>query len=165
MKTVVRFLLPCLISLTTGITFADETAKSDDAAKAIGHHIMLQPAELQWTEAKALPAGGQVAVLEGDPSKPGPFTMRFKAPAGYKVPPHWHPADEHLTVITGRISMGMGEQIDETKTHELAPGGFSIMPAGVRHFVSVKEDAVIQVHGIGPWGINYVNASDDPRGK
>lgn len=168
MKTTTQFLLTCLIAIWAGAWPAsgEDTMKSEsDVASSASEHVMLRPDEVKWTDAKALPPGAQMAVMEGDPSKPGPFTIRFKAPAGYKVPPHWHPADEHVTVISGRILMGMGEQVDESKTHELPVGGFSVMPAGLRHFVLIKEDSVVQVHGTGPWGISYVNPADDPRGK
>lgn len=129
-------------------------------------HIVITPSDMNWVDAPpALPPGAKVAVLEGDPMKPGPFTMRIKFPAGYEILPHWHPAVEHATVISGALNMGMGDKFDRVKTKELPAGSFSLMPARVHHFAWVREETVIQVHGIGPWGINYVNPSDDPRNK
>lgn len=129
-------------------------------------HIMMNANELKWGPAPAsLPAGAQAAVLEGDPAQQGFFTLRLKVPANYKIPAHWHPADEHVTVIEGTFSMGLGEKFDEKALTDLPVGGFAVMPTGVRHFAMSKEGATIQLHGMGPWGINYVNPKDDPRKK
>jgi hypothetical protein len=129
-------------------------------------HIMVVPDGLTWNDGPAsLPPGSKIAVIEGDPSKEGPFTMRIKLPANYKIPPHWHPAIEHVTVISGSLHMGLGETFDEATATKLPAGGFAVMDIGTKHFAFTKEDAVIQLHGIGPWGINYVNPDDDPRTK
>lgn len=129
-------------------------------------HIVKIPADLQWVDAPpSLPAGAKLAVLEGDPSKPGPFTMRIMVPAGYRVQPHHHPADEHVTVISGTFSLGMGDTFDEKALTELPVGGFAMMRTGTRHFAWSKDGAVVQLHGIGPWGLTYVNPKDDPRSK
>ena len=139
--------------------------KTDGKAEAtMPDHVMFTGSELVWKEAPpALPPGAKVAVLEGDPAQPGLFTMRIKVPANYKVPPHWHPADEHVTVISGSFFMGLGEKFDEKAMKELPPGGFAMMVTGTRHFAMSKKETVVQVHAMGPWGINYVNPSDDPR--
>jgi quercetin dioxygenase-like cupin family protein len=84
-------------------------------------------------------------------------------PDGFTIPPHWHPAVEHATVISGTFNLGMGEKIDKSAAHALSGGGFAFMPPGMRHFAWTTGETVIQLHGIGPWKINYVNASDDPR--
>lgn len=127
-------------------------------------HIMVVPADLTWKDGPAsLPKGAQFAVIEGDPSKDGPFTLRLKLPANYKVPPHWHPAIEHVTVMSGSFYMGLGEMSDESNATKMPVGGFAVMAIGTRHFAFTKEEATIQLHGIGPWAINYVNPKDDPR--
>ncbi len=130
-------------------------------------HLMVLPGSLTWKDGPAsLPAGVKFVILEGDPSKPGPFTMRLQLPPNYKVPPHWHPAIERVTVLAGAFSMGLGEWFDEAKATKLPVGGFAVMAIGTRHFAFTKEEgAIIQLHGIGPWGITYVNPADDPRGK
>lgn len=144
--------------------FAKEAKKEETAKTAHPSHIMISPAELQWSDAPpSLPPGAKVAVLEGDPSQAGAFTMRLKLPAGYKVPPHWHPADEHVTVISGGFFMGMGEKFNEKAATQLPVGGFAMMATGTRHFAFTREGATVQLHGTGPWGINYVNPADDPR--
>jgi hypothetical protein len=127
-------------------------------------HIMTVSDALIWNEAPpSLPPGAKIAVLQGDPAQEGPFTMRGKLPSNYIIPPHWHPAIEHVTVISGSVYMGLGERIDETKATKLPVGGFAVMEVGTTHFLFTKEEAIVQVHGIGPWGIHYVNPDDDPR--
>jgi len=139
--------------------------QSPEVAQA-GEHQYFAPTDLKWADAPpSLPKGGKVAVLEGDLASPGPFTMRVMLPAGYKIPPHFHPGVEHVTVLSGSLFMGMGEKWDETKAHELTGGSFSYMAAGVRHFAYTKKPTTIQVHGVGPWGITYVNPTDDPRNQ
>ena len=121
-------------------------------------------AKIQWKDGPAsLPAGARFAVLEGDPTKEGFFTMRLWLPDGFKVQPHWHPKVEHVTVISGTFNIGMGEKFDQATTREMPAGTFGFWPAEMRHFAWTKGETIIQLHGIGPWMITYVNASDDPR--
>lgn len=137
------------------------------AAPAQTHaaHVMVTPDKLTWVPAPpGLPPGSQVAVLEGDPSKPGGhFAMRAKMPDGYKIPPHWHPTDERVVVLQGTLGMGMGEKFDPAAGRELPPGSYAVMPAGARHFAWAKGETVIQVSAVGPFEITYVNPADDPR--
>jgi quercetin dioxygenase-like cupin family protein len=129
-------------------------------------HIMVKPENVKWTEGLAsIPAGARFAVIEGDPKVAGLFTMRLWFPADYKIAAHWHPADEHITVISGTFQMGLGDKFDNEKLQPLPAGSFAIMASGTRHFAMTKEETVIQLHGMGPWGINYVNPADDPRKK
>ena len=129
-------------------------------------HVMATPESIKWGPGPAsLPPGAQVTALEGDPSKPGAFTLRIRMPDGYAIAPHFHPADEHVTVISGTFVMGLGDRVDRSKGHALGAGGFAMMPAGTRHFAWTKGETIIQLHGSGPWGITYVNDSDDPRKK
>jgi ChrR Cupin-like domain len=80
------------------------------------HHIMVLADELKWSSAPAsLPAGAQVMMLEGNPAKAEPLTMRLKFPAGYKIAPHTHPAIEHVTVLSGTFHMGAGDKFDQSK--------------------------------------------------
>ena len=129
-------------------------------------HVMLGADEIKWSAAPpSLPRGAMLAVIEGKPSEPGPFTMRLKFPAGFRVAPHSHPAIEHLTVLSGTINFGMGETFDTGKLTPMRAGSFIVMPVGTAHFVETKEETVVQVHGVGPWGVRYVNAEDDPSRK
>ena len=140
-----------------------KTAAPAKTAPAAEHRIFLQ-GEIKYVDAPpGLPKGAKVAVLQGDPAAPGVFTMRVMLPAGYRVPPHFHPADENVTVLQGELYMGVGEAFDESKSHSLGAGAFGTMPAGMRHYAFTKAETVFQVHGMGPWGITYVNPKDDPR--
>ncbi len=164
MYIVISVLMVSLIGWS--VTQAVQEKKKIQPQASQPKHFMIIPAEIKWVDAPpSVPPGAKLAVLEGDPTKSGLFTMRIKLPAGYKIPPHWHPAVEHATVISGALNMGIGDEFDPVRTKELSAGSFSLMPAKVHHFAWVKEETIIQVHGIGPWGINYVNPSDDPRNK
>jgi quercetin dioxygenase-like cupin family protein len=123
-----------------------------------------RPDGLAWKDGPAsLPPGAKVAVLEGDPTKPGPFVFRVKVPNGYRIPPHTHPKPERVTVISGTFHIGMGEKFDASKGREMPTGTYGTWPAGMKHFVWVKGETVVQFHGDGPWTIHYVNPADDPR--
>ena len=122
--------------------------------------------EMKWVDGPAsLRPGSQYVILEGDPKKPGPFTMRIKVPAGYKFLPHRHPAVEHATVISGSLNMMMGEDLDPKKAKYLPAGSFILIPAETKHASWTDEGVVIQVHGVGPWMINYCDPKDDPRNQ
>ena len=129
------------------------------------HHMMVTPDELKWADVPSVPAGAKVAVIEGPINEAGPITFRIKFPADYKLPAHWHPVLEHLTVISGTFNMGVGDTLDPSKTQPLSAGSFAIMQPKTHHFAWTKEETIIQVHGIGPWAITYVNPADDPRKK
>jgi quercetin dioxygenase-like cupin family protein len=127
--------------------------------------LMLTAGELKWADASAmLPPGAEVAIIEGDPKKAAPFTMRIKFPAGFRLAPHRHPADEHVTVISGTLHLGLGDAFDAQKTKALPAGSFVLMPAGTPHFAWFSEPTVLQAHGMGPWGVSYVNPEDAPKG-
>jgi quercetin dioxygenase-like cupin family protein len=129
-------------------------------------HIALKPGDLKWGPAPpALPTGAQFAVLVGDPGKAGMFTIRAKMPDGYTVPPHWHPTDENVTVLQGTLLIGASDKIDVAHAKELTAGSFMHMPKEMRHFAKAKGETIIQVHGMGPFEVTYVNAGDDPRTK
>jgi len=155
-----RFILS-LIFLSTINSIADTmpTVATTDSG-----HVMHSKKDMKWTPAPAsLPPGAQATVLDGDPTKAGEFTMRIKLPPNYKIPPHTHPADEHITVIEGAFSMGLGEKFDANIAHQLKTGDYARMTAGTKHFAMTKSAAIVQLHGVGPWGITYVNPADDPR--
>ena len=129
--------------------------------------IEIFPAEeMKWQKGPAsLPKGAKIAVLEGNPSKEGPFVFRVKVPDGYRVPPHTHPKTERITVISGTFNIGMGDKFDEKATKAMPAGAYGYWPAGMKHFVWVKGETVLQFHGMGPWLIEYLNPNDDPRKK
>jgi hypothetical protein len=122
------------------------------------------PDQIKWGAGPpSLPPGVQMVVLQGDPGKPGPFTLRAKMPAGYKIPAHWHPTDENLTVISGVFHIGMGGKLDTSMAKALPAGGFMSMPARTNHYAWVTQETILQVHGMGPFEITYINPADDPR--
>ncbi len=126
-------------------------------------HIALTADEVKWGPAPpSLTKGAQFAVISGNPAAAGPFVIRLKFPAGYKIAPHWHPTDEHVTVISGTIAFGMGDKFDKAGMKELLAGAYAMMPAEMRHFALAKTAATVQVHGTGPFVLNYVNPADDP---
>lgn len=129
-------------------------------------HVVVRPDEVKWGPAPpSLPAGAKFAVLVGNPGKAGPYVLRGKLPDGYKVPPHWHPTDENVTVLKGTLMVGKGEEFTQEGSDALPAGSFMRMPKEMRHFAWAKGETIIQVHGMGPFEINYVNAADDPRKK
>ena len=126
-------------------------------------HAMAADA-LQWGPAPpVLPKGGQMAVLAGDPGKPGPFVVRLKMPSGYKIPAHQHPSAEAVTVISGDFRFGMGDKLDETQAEKLGPGGFVNLPANINHYVfGSSGEVIVQINSEGPFAVKYVNPADDP---
>jgi quercetin dioxygenase-like cupin family protein len=127
--------------------------------------VRLYPAEsIEWKPGPAaIPAGAKMAVLEGDPTKEGPFVVRFQFPAGYHIAPHTHPKTERVTVISGTMLLAMGDNLDRSAAKSLNAGTYGFWPAGMKHTAWFDGETIIQLHGIGPWQINYVNPADDPR--
>ena len=127
-------------------------------------HIMVSAGDVAWGPASPrLPPGAQFAVLAGDPSKPGaPYVFRARLPDGYSVPPHWHPMDENVTVVTGTFMLGFGERFDKTVMRALPAGSYAMLPKRRPHYNAVKGETILQFHGIGPYDIEYVNPADDP---
>jgi len=150
--------IPLLASVLT--VLAASSVLADDTGAG---WLLREPAGVEWKAADTLPPGAMVAVLEGDPSKEGFFTMRIKMPDGYRVPPHWHSKQERVTVLSGVLNLGTGGTFDSTKTRALAAGTYSSMPPHMIHFAWMTGETVLQLTTIGPWTITYVRPDDDPR--
>lgn len=132
------------------------------AAQEMGKPVF--PDKIDWKPAPpALPKGAMAVVLSGDPGKAGPFILRLKMPAGYKVPAHQHPSHEAITVLAGDFNVGMGDKLDEAKAEKLTAGTFIDLPGQMNHFGFSVGEAIIQVSGDGPFALKYVNEADDPR--
>ena len=109
-----------------------------------------------------LPAGAKMAVIAGDPSKPGIFVLRLDMPRNYVIPAHNHPTSEYVTVISGDFHIGMGDKLDKAKGIHLTRGGFGVAPEHMNHYAWATSHTIVQVHGEGPFAITYVNKADDP---
>lgn len=160
-KLFTRWLAICL-----SMIFTSGSAMAQGKAGAMPKdHVMLKSQELKWMEGpESLPPGARIAVLEGDPAKAGPFTVRLIFPPNYVVMPHYHPQIEHVTVMEGEMFMGHGDKYDQATGTKLEVGGFAVMPAKFNHFAFTKDrQAVIQLHGMGPFEITYLDQANDPR--
>lgn len=126
-------------------------------------HLLVTPSEIKWgAPPPVFEKAASFAVISGDPGKPGLFVVRLKMPAGYKIAPHWHPTDEHVTVLSGTLALGMGEKFDKPSMKKLPAGSYALLPAEMRHFAMATTAATVQVHGQGPFALTYVNPADDP---
>jgi quercetin dioxygenase-like cupin family protein len=133
-------------------------------AQHAGHHVAM-PDTLKWVDPPTFP-GAKLAIVHGDPAKDGLFVYRIKVPAGYKIAPHKHKASENVTVLTGVFFVGMGEKFDQGSGTELPVGGFVSIPPEHAHFAwAGNQETVVQVHGVGPTDIRFINPADDPRKK
>jgi quercetin dioxygenase-like cupin family protein len=138
-----------------GLALADEP---------VGDHIAVAPEAIEWTAGPpTLPAGAKAAVLEGDPTKPGIFTLRLQLPPNYVIPPHRHPEAERVTVLAGSVNVGFGEKVDRKDSTRFRAGSFYVNPAKAAHFVWTKERAILQITAVGPWQLLYLDPKDDPR--
>ena len=109
-----------------------------------------------------VPAGAQLAVLEGNPgAASGDYTVRLKMPDGYRIAPHWHPNRENVTIISGTFKVGMGDQFDESKMGAFPAGSFAYLDPTMHHYAMASGEVVVQVHGISPLQFNYVNSDDE----
>lgn len=129
-------------------------------------HVIETLAEAKWGPAPPmLPSGAQIEVLGGNPMGDSLFTVRLKFPARYRIPAHSHPKDEHVTVLSGTLFLGMGDKLDTAAGKALGVGSFGLMPANANHFAYTKQATTILLHGQGPVEFKYVNPADDPRNQ
>jgi len=146
-----------LIVAISSAALAQEGSPGNTAA------VVAKPTDLKWGDVPPVfEKGAHMAVVSGDPSKDGPFVVRIKMPAGYKINAHWHPTDENVTVISGTFLIGMGDKLNKSKMQELPAGGFTLLPAQMHHYAMAKNACVVQVHGMGPFALTYVDPTDDP---
>ena len=144
------------------IAFSDTRLSAEETQSS--EMRLYSATSIEWKSGPAaIPPGAKMAVLEGDPTKEGPFVIRFLFPDGYHIPPHTHPKTERVTVISGNLLLATGETLDRNSAKKLPAGSFGYWPAGMKHAGWSEGETVIQLHGIGPWQINYVNPADDPR--
>jgi hypothetical protein len=147
-----------------GILVLGVAAAFTPAAAQANGHVIVPADHVQWGPAPpALPTGAQIAVLEGDPSKKGPVTLRLKFPAGYEIPAHWHSMAERVTVLSGTLNVGMGDTLDRKASQPLEPGGYVSLPASMHHFAWAGPITTVQISLEGPFDIFYVNPAADPQ--
>ena len=163
--TTLRIALATLLILAVQLSRAEEPAPARSAAATQQKHIMVAPEDIQWGECPPfLPPGGKCTVIEGNPQAAGAlFTLRSKLPDNYKIPPHFHPTAEHITVISGTFAMGLGKTFDETTLRPMPAGSFMVMPKNAPHFALTRGETIVQVHAIGPLTFTYINPEDDPQ--
>lgn len=160
-----------LFSLTASAACAQQPIVSQRAAGAVaapsfaaGEPSASRAPDLQWGPAPPVfPAGAEMAVLQGNPGTAGLFTVRLRLPSGYKIAPHTHPTDEHVTVIKGTFLVGMGASVDRTSMLTLHAGGFATALANHPHYAVTEGRTEVQVHAMGPFAMTYVDPADDPR--
>jgi len=141
------------------------TAQTRAAPAPTSQVIVANAATLAWAPGPpSLPSGAEFVLLEGNPAEAVPLTFRLRFPANYRIPPHFHSVIEHVTVLSGTLNVGMGEQATYTGGTALNAGSFAAMPAKMVHSAwAGPEGVTFQLHSVGPWSITYVNAADDPR--
>jgi quercetin dioxygenase-like cupin family protein len=125
----------------------------------------VDPMSLEWTVPPVLPPGALIAVIRGDPTAPGEFTLLVSMPDGYRIPPHFHPSYEHVEVREGTLLVGTGDALDSKRTLPLAPGDSATAPAGMHHFSIAKGRTVVAATFVGPYTITYLRAEDAPRAR
>ncbi|QAY86895.1 cupin domain-containing protein [Pseudomonas arsenicoxydans] len=130
----------------------------------LGKPGALHNEDVEWRSFPAFPKEVKLAVVVGDPSKPGPYVVRVKVPDGIKLMPHTHPEDRIYTVMSGVFYIGFGSVFDPDKLVAYGPGSVVVLPANTPHFHWAKSGEYIsQVYGTGPLGLEYIDSHDDPR--
>ncbi len=151
-----------LVALSLGIAALCIALTQPQASEL--HHTVVSADSIKWGPAPpSLPPGAQAAILLGSPAKEGPFVLRLKFPAGFTVPPHRHSKDEYVTVIAGAFAIASGEKVDRQSLKPLPPASFVHLPAGMPHYAVVEVETIVQINGVGPFDVTYVDPKDDPR--
>lgn len=136
------------------------SARAEEAAS----HTIVDADSITWSAGPAsLEPGSEMAVLYGNPGEEGLFALRLRLPAGYAIAPHSHPRPEVVTVISGSMLLGSGENADKDAARTLPAGSFFAFDPGMTHYVFTDEETVVQLNSFGPWDIVYVDPADDPR--
>ena len=162
MKVVIALAVTIVVVLPVGLAAQDMQKSSGKSDVGMSHSVIM-PDAVKWGPAPSfMPPGSQLAVMRGDPTKKGLFIIRGKLPDGYTIPPHWHSTVENVTVLSGIFNVGMGDKLDKSKGHALAPGGFFSAPPRMSHFAWATGETVVEVTGMGPLDFKYIDPKDDP---
>ena len=154
-----RLLLLAVFSLSAvvlGVALAAETHAAAD-------HLVVKHDQLVWGPVPPqFPAGDELAVMQGNPGGDGFYVLRVRMPGGYKIMPHWHPTAENVTVLSGTLHVAAGDKFDDKTGDTLGAGGYVSLPALMHHYAWSEGPTEIQIHGVGPFAIFYINPADDP---
>jgi hypothetical protein len=148
------------VAATRTTTTTTTTATTPPAGHPIGGYVAQ---DMKWIDAPPGLPGAQMVVLQGDPTKAGPYTIRLKFPAGYRVPLAWHDSDVNLTVISGLLNIGIGPTFDQSNMKEIGATSFAVLPAKMKHTAWCDAETIVQVHGIGPWTMHKDYGSPTAR--
>ena len=147
------------------VLLASTAAWSADMAMTPGQ-IYMNTGDVKWGPAPPImPKGAKMAVLSGDPGKEGTFVARLMVPANYKIAPHWHSKDEDLTVISGTFYLAEGDRMEMKGAHAMKAGAYHHLPAKTHHYAFSRGPVVVQINGMGPFDLTYINPADDPSKK
>jgi quercetin dioxygenase-like cupin family protein len=165
MRKLLTTLVLTILTLVPALVLAQAAPKKAAAKPTAPAAVIVTPDKIQWGPVPPmLQAGAQFALLAGDPGKTGPFIIRLKMQDGYRLMPHWHPTAENVTVISGEFHAAMGDKFDESSMATLPAGSVAVLPPHHNHYAMAKGETVVQVHGMGPFKLTYVNPADDPSG-
>ena len=120
--------------------------------------------DLVWNDLGLIP-GVKIAVLHGNPGQPGHYVLRLKFPPNTRMPAHWHPRAEYATLLSGTLSIAMGEKEDPAALRPYAPGSFFVVPPRMPHYGKSEDEAILELSGPGPYEVVFINPADDPRKK
>ena len=167
--------LSCLLLATSTLAQTKSPAKKSGTSSTAMATVVPLGTE-KWGDipaaaivgAPSVEMGGklQIAIVQGNPMQAGqPYTLRLSCADGVKIAPHWHPTTENVTVVKGTFALGMGSKWDPSALKDLPAGGFASAPARMRHFATCKGDTIVQVHGLGPFVVNFVQADKSAAGN
>lgn len=126
----------------------------------------VMPPDIKWVEAPSIGPGAKTAVIDGDPKSSGSFVMRLKVPPKTKIRVHTHPADENVTILSGTLYFAAGDKFDTKTAKPFGPGSYFSIGQGKPMFAYTRDkEAVLQLHGNGPWGLTYLDPVDGPEKK
>jgi hypothetical protein len=151
-----------VVSGCAALALTGAVAARQKAAAAKAEAITIAAGDVKYgPPPPVLPAGAQLAVLHGDPGKKGLFALRIKMPDGYKIAPHWHSNDEELTILSGTFMLSMGD-VAGANVHAMDVGAYHFLPGKMHHAAQAKGEVVVELHGMGPFDLHYLNPADDP---
>ena len=148
------FIFAILLGLSAGLALAAENG-----------HSVVAPDEVEWQEGPDfIEPGAELALLAGDPAE-GAFTARLRLPAGYDIHSHYHTGNKYLTVISGALHIGFGDELDKSQGMKVSAGSFVKVPPNHNHYEWFEEETVLQVHVVDPFEVIYVDPQRDPRNQ